>query len=312
MRSVGLTRPSVAMLALTLGLAGLGSAPAGAGTQAAAAKSGFPVTVAAEQGKVTIAAKPKRIVSLSASLTEMLYAAGAGPQVVAVDRFSNYPPGTPATELSGLRPNIEAIAKYQPDLVVLANDRDGIVRSLQAVGIPALVLSSADQISDVYRQLNVLGVATGNPKVAKTAVTDIRSRITEIADVATRRARPIRYYYELSSALHSATSKTFIGELLGLLGLESIADEASSASGGFPQLSNEFVVDADPDVIFLAHTDGTPQTLAVVAARPGWSGLRAVRRNQVVSLDPDIAARWGPRIVELLALVAKATAAMRS
>jgi iron complex transport system substrate-binding protein len=299
-----------AALVATVAVA-VANAPAQGTTTARPAdrRAAFPVTVRADQGEVTIDAKPRRIVSLSASLTEMLYAIGAGKQVVAVDRFSNYPVGTPMTELSGLRPNLEGIARHEPDLVVLANDRDDVARSLGLLGIPTLVLSSAGELADVYREMKTLGAATGHATRAATVVRGIRVELDEIAASVPERARKMRYYYELSSAQHSPTSHTFIGELLGLLRLRSIADDAT---GDFPQLSNEYVVDANPDLIFLAHTDGTPQDTAAVAARPGWSQLRAVRNGRVVALDPNVAARWGPRIVELLRAVARTVRDVRT
>jgi iron complex transport system substrate-binding protein len=111
----------------------------------------------------------------------------------------------------------------------------------------------------------------------------------------------------LSDDLYTITSDTFIGELLGLAGLTSIADAVNDTAGGFPRLSAEYVLDADPDVMFVAHTDGTGQDPAEVTARPGWDELRAVRDDAVVVLDSAISSRWGPRIVELLAAVVDAT-----
>ena len=285
------------------------SAPVTTPVAAAAAAGGpaFPVTVSAGQGDVTIKAMPRRVVSLSASLTEMLYAVDAGAQVVAVDVNSTYPANAPATDLSGLRPNIEAIARYEPDLVVLARDANGIVATLGSLGIPTLLLPSAAKIDDVYREITVLGAATGHRDKAAEVVTGIRSDLDAIAKSVPARGRPVRYFYELTSALHSATSDTFIGELLKTVGLVSIADAASSAAGPYPQLSNEFVLNADPDVILVAHTDGSADDPSVIKARPGWSKLQAVRNDRVLTLNRDIASRWGPRIVIMLRTIVDAT-----
>jgi iron complex transport system substrate-binding protein len=282
-------------------------------TTAAGEPSGppaFPVTVRAGQGDVTIETQPKRIVSLSASLTEMLYAVDAGSQVIAVDRNSDYPATTPTTDLSGLRPSVEAIAKYEPDLVVLANDRNGVVAALAALGVDTLLLPSAVALEDVYREITVLGTATGHRARADEVVAAVRADLEAIAKSVPTRARPVRYFYELSSALHSATSDTFIGELLRTIGLVSIADAAGPAAGAYPQLSTEYVLDSDPDVILVAHTDGTAGDAGVIKGRPGWSELQAVRNDRVVVLHPDVAARWGPRIVTMLRTVADATKAI--
>ena len=278
------------------------------GTMAAtSAPSAFPVTVAAAQGNVTVKTQPKRIVSLSASLTEMLYAVDAGPQVIAVDRNSSFPATAPASDLSGLRPNIEAIAKYEPDLVVLANDRNGIVAALGNVGVTTLLLPSAVKIDDVYREIDAIGAATGHRAKAAEVVAGMRAELDAIAKSVPPRSRQLRYFYELTDVLHSATSQTFIGELLRTIGLVSIADAAGGAAGGYLQLSNEYVLDADPDVILVAHTDGTVDDPRVIKSRPGWSKLQAVRNDRIVALDPDLAARWGPRIVTMLRTIVEAT-----
>jgi iron complex transport system substrate-binding protein len=273
-----------------------------------AAATGFPVTVTDDTGPVTIAAAPQRIVSLSASLTEIVYAVGAGDQVAAVDRYSTHPAEAPISDLSGFRPNVEAIAAHQPDLVLVARDRDGIVDALTAAGIPTLLLGAAGSLDDTYRAIEVVGAVTGHHADAADAVADLRARIDEVVATAPERERPVRYYYELSGDLHSVTSDTYIGELLGLAGLESVADAAPDAAGGYPQLNAEFVLGADPDVIFLARTDGADPDGAEVAARPGWSQLSAVDAGRIVVLDPDLASRWGPRVVELLEQVIAATA----
>ncbi|MGH9250228.1 MAG: ABC transporter substrate-binding protein, partial [Acidimicrobiales bacterium] len=275
--------------------------------RAAARNAAFPVVVTAENGDVELTAQPQRIVSLSPSLTELLFAIEAGDQVVAVDQYSDFPAGTPVTDLSGFQPNVEAIGGYQPDVVVVASDRDGVVDALGGLGIPTLLLSSADGLDDVYDQIETLGAATGHADAAGALADRLRVDLDEIAASVPERDEPLRYFYELSEGLHSVTSDTFIGEVLGLAGLTSIADGVDDTAGGFPQLSTEYVLDADPDVVFLAHTDGTGQDPAEVAARPGWSELGAARNGNLVVLDPDISSRWGPRLVELLRAVVAAT-----
>jgi iron complex transport system substrate-binding protein len=312
-----LPKPTTARLAATVLVAAVLVAGCGDDTdaassatkeaRAAARNAAFPVVVTAENGDVELAAQPQRIVSLSPSLTELLFAIEAGDQVVAVDQYSDFPAGTPVTDLSGFQPNVEAIGGYQPDLVVVASDRDGVVDALGGLSIPTLLLPSADSLDDVYDQIETLGAATGHADTAGALADHLRVDLDEIAASVPERDEPLRYFYELSEGLHSVTSDTFIGEVLGLAGLSSIADGVDDTAGGFPQLSAEYVLDADPSVVFLAHTDGTGQDPAEVAARPGWSELGAVRNGNVVVLDPDISSRWGPRLVELLRAVVAAT-----
>ncbi|HWH33733.1 MAG TPA: ABC transporter substrate-binding protein [Acidimicrobiales bacterium] len=254
------------------------------------------------------AGAPARIVSLSPTATEMLFAIGAGDQVVAVDDQSDFPPGVPGTDLSGLTPNVEAIATYEPDLVVLAGD--DAVAGLEALGIETIVNDGADTLDDSYAQIAELGIVTGHEEEAAEVVAGMRTGLEELASVAPDRDEPLTYYHELDDTLYSVTSDTFIGEIYALAGLTSIADAADpdGALGGFPQLSPELVVEADPDFVFLADTECCAQTAETFAARPGFSALTAVQEGRVVELDDDVASRWGPRVVDFLARVVEATA----
>jgi iron complex transport system substrate-binding protein len=255
---------------------------------------------------------PQRIVSLSATATEVLFAIGAGEQVVAVDEQSNFPPEAPTTDLSGFTPNLEAITTYQPDLVVLSDDRAELVTGLDTLGIDTIVNDAAVTLDDAYDQIAQLGITTGHVDEAAALVADMRSEIDALAAQVPERAEPLTYYHELDDTLYSVTSDTFIGEIYTLAGLESVADAADPTGefGGYPQLSPELLVDADPDFIFLADTKCCGQTAETVAQRPGFVALTAVEEGRVVELDDDIASRWGPRIVDLLRTVVEATAAV--
>lgn len=273
---------------------------------AAASGAQFPVTIHAANGTVTITTKPMAIVSLSPTATEMLYAIGAGPQVKAVDKFSDYPPGTPLTTLDGNSPNVEAIAAYQPDLVVASQLTPGLAAQLNALGITVLNDPAAENLDQEYQQFLQLGQATGHPDAATAEVATIKTQIAQIVASTPKPGRPTPYYYELDPTYYSETSSTFIGQVLGLLGLHSIADSATgaAAAGGYPQLNAEFILHANPAYILLADTICCTQSALTVAARPGWSHLAAVTHGRVLGLNDDIASRWGPRIVVLLHQVA--------
>ena len=266
----------------------------------------FPVTVAAGNGDVTIPARPKRIVSLAPTSTEMLFAIGAGKQVVAADELSNHPADAPRTKLSGFKPNAEAVIGYTPDLVVLTNDSDGIVKALTAVKIPVLLEPAAATLDDTYDQLTDLGTATGHRTEAEKVAADMKSKIDEIVAKVPKPAAPLRYYHELDTTYFSVTSKTFLGQVYGRFGLQNIADAADRKGTGYPQLSAEYVVQANPDLVFLGDTKCCAQTAATVAKRPAWDKMTAVKNGGIVELDDDIASRWGPRVVELVQAVADA------
>lgn len=268
----------------------------------------FPVTVNGSNGELTIDEMPERVVSISPTATEMLFAVGAGDQVVAVDEFSYFPAEAPVTDLSGFTPNVEAIAAFDPDLVFVSDDIDGVVEALTSIDIPTLQLSAFEvtSIDDVYRQIETVGLATGHPTEAQALVTDMRSQIDGLLDRVEPADPPLTYYHELDSTFYTVTSSTFIGYLYSLFGLENIADpaDADGSSFGYPQLTEEYILEADPDFVFL--TDCCGDTAASVAARPGWGDLVAVRSNSVVVFDDDVSSRWGPRLVEFLRGISRA------
>ena len=270
----------------------------------------FPVTVEADNGPVIIAEQPTAIVSLSPSITEMLYAVGAGDQVAAVDTSSNYPPEAPVTDLSGFRPNVEAIGALAPDLVFVARDSDDVVATLEEVGLTVVHLGSAATLDDVYSQIETVGAATGHGEQGAEVAAEVRSEVESLLAEVPDRDEPVTYFYELSSEYSTVTSDTFVGDLLASAGLTNIADGVDDEAGQYPQLSAEFVLSSDPDVLLLAHSDGSVPGDDELAARPGWGDLTAIGQGRVVALDPDVASRWGPRVVELLRAVIDATAGL--
>jgi iron complex transport system substrate-binding protein len=254
---------------------------------------------------------PQRIVSMSATSTEMLFAIGAGEQVVAADQQSNFPAEAPTTDLSAYEPNIEAITTYEPDLVVVS-DPGELQDGLEQVGIEVLVAPAATTLEDTYDQLLELGEVTGHAQDAAAVVDDMRADIEALVADVPARDEPLTYFHELDDTLYTVTSSTFIGELYSLAGLENVADpaDADGQSGGYPQLSAEFLVDADPDLVFLADTKCCQQDLDTFAARPGFADMTAVTTGQVVPLDDDIASRWGPRVVDFLRIIIEAVEAV--
>ena len=243
----------------------------------------------------------ERIISLSPTATEILFAIGAGEQVVAVDDQSNFPSNAPVTDLSGYTPNVEAIAAYDPDLVVTSYDPGDLVDGLNVLGIKPLIQSAAMTLEDTYSQIIELGDLTGHSKEAEKLNKEIQSSVSSV----TPSGNGLTYYHEVDNTLYSTTSKTFLGQLYDLLGLVNIADPADEDGFGWPQLSSEFIVDTDPDLIFLADADlgESPQT---VSSRPGWSSMQAVTEGRIIVLDTDIASRWGPRVVDFLEQVESA------
>jgi iron complex transport system substrate-binding protein len=301
------TWPALVFLTLPVLLAGCGESDSDRDDQrpASASDGSFPVEVLSgpENGgtPITVEAEPASIVSLSPTTTEMLWAVGAEDQVVAVDDQSDYPEGVPVTELSGFEPNVEAILGYEPDLVVTSGDTGGLVKGLDAVHVPVLVLPSATDLDESYSQLERLGAATGHVDEAEQVVEQMRTGIDE-ALAAAPDASGLTYFHELGPDLFSVSGDTFIGQIYSLFGLENIADAAGEGDQ-YPQLSSEYVVSADPDLVFIGDNECCGVTADDVSGRPGWEDVDAVENGQLHVVNEDITSRWGPRVVEFAEII---------
>jgi iron complex transport system substrate-binding protein len=260
----------------------------------------FPVTIENNGTSVVIPEQPDAIISLSPTATEILFAIDAGDQVIAVDDQSNYPAEAPISDLSGFTPNLESIVALSPDLVVVSFDVDGIVEALTTAGIPVIVQYAAATLDDTYLQIAELGTATGQTAKAEELASQMKSEIDAAIAQVPAEAAGLTYFHELDNTLYTVTSATFIGSIYALAGLTNIADTAADAASGYPQLSPEFIVDADPAIVFLADTKCCGQTAETLAQRPGFEGLSAIATNSVVELDDDVASRWGPRTVDFV------------
>jgi iron complex transport system substrate-binding protein len=281
-------------------------------TTAPATTAAAPPTTAAAPVTTATADGPQRIVSLSPTHTEILFAIGAGEQVVAVDNLSTYPPETAAvvTDLSAFEPNVEAVAGYEPDLVVTEGTNPDFLTQLDSLGLAHWEGAAPIGLSDVYAQIEQLGATTGHVGEAAELVAQMQADIDEIIAGMPPLEEPLSVYHELDNTYFSVTSDTWIGQVYNRLGLRNIADEAEGDGGPYPQLNAEFIISANPDLIFLADAFCCGQTADVVSARPGWDAITAVVNGDIVELDEDIASRWGPRVVDLVRTVADAVHAV--
>lgn len=250
---------------------------------------------------------PKRIISLSPSATETLFAIGAGKQVIAVDDLSNYPSNAPITKLSAFSPNVEALLNYKPDLIILNADATKALEvkaALEKLKIAVFLEKAPDNLKQAYAEVTALGRATGNLSGAQSTISAMKSRITTAIKSA-KKSKPITFFHELDKTLYSATSDTFIGKVYKDFNLKNIADPAASAdSAGYPQLQSEYLIKANPRVIFLADAQ-YGESITTLATRPGWNGIAAVKNKDVVALPEDIPSRWGPRLADFYEFIAK-------
>jgi len=306
-------RRFVGLLAGTLLFAACGADPdtsKPATTEPAVAETTAPAdTTATAEGDAASEKKmaAERIVSLSATATEMLYALGAEDQIVAVDNFSNYPQAAAdfATKIDAFEPSVEAIAELDPTVVLLTYDPGDLQAQLEKLGIKVWIGAAAATLDDSYAQITELGDLTGKADEASALVESMKSDIESTITSMELPDAPVSYYYELDNTFYSLTSNTFIGQLMSRFMLQNIADTAE-AGNDYPQLSAESIVSSNPQMIFLADTKCCEQTAETVAARAGWDVIDAVKNGNVVELDDDIASRWGPRVVDLVKVVAEA------
>jgi iron complex transport system substrate-binding protein len=291
-------------LALAAALAVFVSGVAGHAT----ARTQFPVTITTPAGKVTVSKRPTRVISLSPTATETLFAIGAGPQLIAVDDQSDYPKSAPRTTLSGFTPNVEAIASYRPDLVISSYNPRGFIESLNRLRIPVILHDAPKTFAGAYQQIRQLGLVTGREAGATRVIRGMKARIGKIVKAARGNAGRLSVYHELSPDYYSASSSSFVGKLYSALGLENIADAADTARTGYPQLSAEYIVASSPDLIVLADSVCCGQKPSTVAARPGWDRVSAVRTGSIVRVHDSVASRWGPRLVNFFRAMSSALA----
>jgi iron complex transport system substrate-binding protein len=249
----------------------------------------------------------ERIVSLSATATEMIYALGAQDQLVAVDNYSNYPQEAAdfATKIDAFEPSVEAIAKLDPTVVLLNYDPGDLQAQLEKLGVKVWFGATATTLDDTYKQITELGDLTTRADEAATLVDSMKTEIEATITGMELPDAPVSYYYELDDTFYSLTSNTFIGQLMSRFMLQNVADTVETGND-YPQMSAEAIVSSNPQMIFLADTKCCKQTAETVAARAGWNVIDAVANGNVVELDDDLASRWGPRVVDLVKIVADA------
>ncbi len=282
-----------------------GSAPQGMASPSAAGAeaSPSPITVTDDAGRqVTLAAPPRRIVSISASNTEILYALGLEDSVVGVDQYSDYPPTVEEKPRVGgyARPDLEKIVVLEPDLILGTGIHvKTTLPELERRGLATMIVDPRD-LNSVLEKIRLIGSMTARDREAEALVGRLRARI-EAVEARVRDATPVRVFYELSPQLHTAGPGSFVDDLIRRVGGTNIA---AGAGKEWPQLDQEVIFLANPEVILLAdHAAGeSPER---VAARPGWNQISAVRNGRVVALDPDVCNRAGPRLVDGLEMIAR-------
>jgi len=278
--------------------------PTTVGTTATLAPPAFPATLIDFQGRsISVAARPLRIVSIGPSNTEFLFALGAGDRVVGVDDFSDQPAAAAKVEkIGGVKVNVEKVVALRPDLVISVKFSDGTIERIAGANIPVLVVDP-QSIGDVSRTAILLGRAVGAD--GDRLASSLDDRLAQVKQkIATATSKP-RVFHEVDASdpakPFTVGPGSYIHDLITIAGGVNVAASTGSA---YPQLSLEEIVRADPEVIVLGDADyGT--TAEQVAARPGWSGMNAVKNKRVFPIADSLVSRPGPRVGDAAEAYAK-------
>ena len=243
---------------------------------------------------------PKRIISLSPSITEILFEIGSGNQVIAVDNLSNYPNEAPITDISAYDPNVEAISLLNPDLVILSYNIKNLKAALKKIGIETIYLPAPFNFEDILDQIDYLGLQTGNEDKAKKLISKMKNRMKTLQKLR-ENEKATKIYHEIDPNYYSPSKFSFIGDIYQKLNYKNVADKADISNLGYPKLSPELIISENPDLIVLPGKDN--KYVEKVKLRPGWGYIEAVKKNNFLLTNNDIASRWGPRILNFASIL---------
>ena len=290
-----------AVLLFLLAACGPNAAPATTSASptstAASSPAAFPATVSDFQDRsITIPKRPERIVSIGPSITEFLFALGAGSRLVGTDDFSDEPAAAKSIEkVGGIKVNFEKVVSLKPDLVLIVRFSDGTIEKLASAGLLVLVVDP-QSVGEVARTAILVGRATGEDGSALAATIDQKVQQVKVK-VAAATTKP-RVYHEVDASdpakIFTVGPGSYIHDLIEIAGGTNIA---AKAVGAYPQLSAEEILRADPEVIVLAAAPYSAKP-EQVAARTGWSAISAVKNGRIVSIEPNLINRPGPRVGE--------------
>ena len=277
----------------------------------AAAASTFPITVTDGASRsVTIKARPQRLVSLSPAITELLFAVGAGDQVVGVTTYCNYPPEATSREkiggYSAKTISIEKIVSLKPDLVVAESGiHADVIKALEPLGVTVLAVK-ATSLTDAYANLELLGKLTGHTDTAATVVANMKATIKSVTDkVATiPQDKRVTVFWEIwDEPLMSAGPSSFPGQIIELAGGKNIFADVNK---DYPTVSAEDIIKRNPAVIMGPDTHADKLTNDLITSRPGWESVDAVVKGRIYLINGDTSSRPGPRLALALQDTAKA------
>lgn len=270
-----------------------------------------PITLTDGRGvDITLVAPPTRIVSIAPSNTEILFAVGAGGQLVGRDSFSDFPEAALALpDIGGGwgELDLETLLSLEPDLVlsadIIAPEQN---QALEDLGLTVFVLPNPLELADLYAILGTAGALTGHKDEAAALVESLQARVQVVTEtVAGAESRPL-VFYQLDStdpnAPWTSGPGTFIDTLITLAGGRNVGAALEDA---WAQISSEVLIAENPDIILMGDAAWSGLTADDVAARPGWDAIAAVQNGQVYAFDDNLVSRPGPRLVDGLEALAR-------
>ena len=283
-------------------LGAISMAPHALAQNAASPQSITPYQLTDDRGRMVVIDKaPQRVITLLPSLGEIVCELKACDLLVGVDRYSNWPERVKSLpKLGGLDDTqLEALVKLKPDLVLLARS-SRVTQRLESMGIKVVALEPQSQ-EDMHRVIQHISGALHLPNAKERAETlwqSIQQKLDKAAARVPKSAKGARIYFEAGSGYFAAGEASYIGETLKRLGLVNVV---TPSMGSFPQVNPEFVVKANPQIIFMGERAATD-----LKSRPGWNRIEAIQQHRICSFTPDqsdIVVRSGPRIPEAAELM---------
>ena len=237
-----------------------------------------------------------KIISLSTTHTEIIQSLEAQETLIAVDAFSEV--DFPVQRIDAYTVTAEELAPLNPDMVIVAFDFNGIIEGLESQEINYLLLPPAKNFDDVYSQISTVGELLNKKSEASAKIREMKSEINRILNNANY--ENISVYHEIgySYGIYSVNAESLIGEIYNVLGVSNIANlEEDPYGSGYPALTEEMVIESNPDYIVVGHSDYLNKDLSI---REGWGSITAVENSNVFFLDDTLASNWGTTTVQLV------------
>ncbi len=237
-----------------------------------------------------------KIVSLSTTHTEIIDSLDAEDQLVGIDAF--YELDLPVERIDAFTVTADEIAVFNPDIVFVAFDFNGIIEGLENKNITYALLPPAKNLNEVYEQINVVGDLIGKSAKATEIVRDMKIEINSIFNNVNYENVSVYHEIGYSYGIYSVNGDSLIGEIYNQLGIINIAENVEDPfESGFPALNEEFVLEANPDFVIVGHSDYLNKDLST---RAGWEAINAVQNDNVYFLDENLANNWGTTTVQLV------------